>query len=57
MLDQLWTFMQTLGKGILQGIKQYFDNDLQDQLPLIVFAVVAIGATLLWRIYKKVKNR
>jgi hypothetical protein len=57
MLDQLWTFMQTLGKGILQGFKQYIDNDLQDQLPLIVFAIVAIVAILLLRIYKRIKNR
>ena len=57
MLDQLWIFMQTLGKGILQGFKQYIDNDLQDQLPLIVFAAVAIGTILFWRIYKKIKNR
>ena len=49
--------MQTLGKGILQGFKQYIDNDLQDQLPLIVFAIVAIVAILLLRIYKRIKNR
>ena len=57
MLDQLWTFIQTLGKGILQGFRQYIDNDLQDQLPLIIFAVVAITAIVLKGIYKKLKNR
>ena len=57
MLDQLWTFIQTLGKGILQGFRQYIDNDLQDQLPLIIFAVVAIAAVVLKGIYKKLKNR
>lgn len=57
MLDQLWTLMQTLGKGILQGFRQYFDNDLQDQLPLIVIAAVVIIAVVLKGIYKKIKNR
>ena len=49
--------MQTLGKGILQGFRQYFDNDLQDQLPLIVIAAVVIIAVVLKGIYKKIKNR
>ena len=57
MLDQLWTFMQTLGKGILQGIRQYIDNDMKDQLPLIVIAAVVIIAVVLKGIYKKIKNR
>ena len=57
MLDRLWTLIQTLGHGIIQGFRQYIDNDLKDQLPLIIFAAVAIGAILLWRIYKKLKNR
>ena len=57
MLDRLWTLIQTLGHGILQGFKQYIDNDLSDQLPLVIFAAVAIVATLLWRMYKKFKNR
>ena len=57
MLDQLWTLMQTLGKGILQGIRQYIDNDLKDQLPLIIIAAVVIAAVLLKRIYQKIKNK
>ena len=57
MLDQLWTLMQTLGKGILQGIRQYIDNDMKDQLPLIVIAAVVIIAVVWKGIYKKIKNR
>jgi len=57
MMLAVWTFMQTLGKGILQGVKQFISNDLQDYVPQFVFAVVAIAGMLLLRIYKRIKNR
>ena len=28
-------FMQTLGKGIMQGINQFIDNDLHNYIPLL----------------------
>ena len=27
-------FMQTIGKGIIQGVKQYIDNDLSSYVPV-----------------------
>ena len=56
-MEKVWTFMQTMGKGIVQGTKQYLNNDLKDQLPLIIFAAVLIAAVLLKKYYKKIKNR
>ena len=57
MLDQLWTFMQTLGKGVIQGTKQYIDNDLQDYLPLFLFAAIAIIFTLVKKFIRKNKSK
>ncbi|MBQ8948912.1 MAG: hypothetical protein IJ059_03895 [Prevotella sp.] len=56
-MEQAWTFIRTLGKGVVQGIRQYIDNDLQDQLPLIVIAAVLIVAMLLSRIIRKINNK
>ena len=56
-MEKVWTFMQTMGKGIVQGTKQYLNNDLKDQLPLIIFAAVLIAAVLLKRYYKKNKKQ
>ena len=57
MMDTVWTFMQTLGKGILQGVKQFISNDLQDYVPLFIFAAIFIIATLFQKIFKKNKKR
>ena len=34
--------MQTIGKGIMQGINQFIDNDLQNYVPLFVIAAVVL---------------
>ena len=57
MMDTVWTFMQTLGKGILQGVKQFISNDLQDYVPLFILAAIFIIATVFQKIIKKIKNR
>ena len=47
-MEQIWTFFQTLGKGIVQGIKQFVTNDLGNYVPLFIFAaIVLIGSLLL----------
>ena len=40
-------FLETIGKGILQGIKQFIDNDLQGFLPLFVIAAILLLVVLL----------
>ena len=37
-------FFQTLGKGIVQGFRQYITNDLSSYIPLFVIAAVLIIA-------------
>ncbi len=56
MMETIWTFVQTLGKGIIQGVKQFISNDLQDYVPLFILAALFIIATLFQKIIKK-KNR
>ena len=46
-------FMQTLGKGIMQGINQFIDNDLHNFIPLFIFAAVLIAGSYLWYLIKK----
>ena len=48
--------MQTIGKGIMQGINQFIDNDLQNYVPLFVFAAIVIIGSLLLRIIRKYKH-
>ncbi|MBQ8989746.1 MAG: hypothetical protein IJ067_08655 [Prevotella sp.] len=57
MIERIWTLIVTLCKGFAQGVRQYIDNDLQDQLPLMIFAAVLIVGSLLIRMIKKIKNR
>ena len=56
MMETIWTFVQTLGKGIIQGVKQFISNDLQDYMPLFILAALFIIATLFQKIIKN-KNR
>ena len=56
MMETILTFVQTLGKGIIQGVKQFISNDLQDYVPLFILAALFIIATLFQKIIKK-KNR
>ena len=57
MIDQIWTFIQTLCKGTVQGVTQFVSNDLQDYIPLFIFAGVAIVIKLLVGIIKKIKTK
>ena len=57
MIERLWTLTQTLYKGFVQGVCQYIDNDLQDQIPLMVIAAVLIVGTMILRIIRNFKNR
>ena len=57
MMERIWTFMQTLGKGIIQGTKQYIDNDLQNYVPLFIFAAVALAAFFIKKIIQKIKTK
>ena len=55
-MEQIWTFIQTLGKGIVQGFNQYVDNDLRDYVPLFVIAAVLIVFVLLKKGIERFKN-
>jgi hypothetical protein len=57
MIEQAWTFIQTLCKGTVQGVSQYIDNDLKDYIPLFLFAAVALIARLCVVIYRKLKSK
>lgn len=57
MIEQTWTFIQTLCKGTVQGVSQYIDNDLKDYIPLFLFAAVALIARLFVVIYRKLKSK
>jgi len=55
-MDQIWTFFQTLGKGVVQGIKQFVTNDLENYVPLFIFAAVILIGSLLLKIIRKYKH-
>jgi hypothetical protein len=55
-MEQIWTFIQTLGKGIVQGFNQYVDNDLRDHIPLFVIAAVLLLFVLVKKIIERFKN-
>ena len=57
MMEQLWTFIRTLCKGTVQGVNQFIDNDLQDYVPLFIFAAIVVLFTLLKGIIRKIKNK
>ena len=56
-MDQIWTFIQTLCKGTIQGVSQFISNDLMDYIPLFLFAGVALIARLFVVIYRKIKSK
>lgn len=37
-------FIQTLGKGIVQGVRQFITNDLSSYVPLFILAAIIIIA-------------
>ena len=50
-------FMQTLGKGIMQGFNQFIDNDLQTFMPLFVIAAVALAIFFIKKIIQIIKAK
>lgn len=56
-MEQIWTFFQTLGKGVVQGIKQFVTNDLENYVPLFIFAAIVLIGSLLLRIIRKYKHK
>ena len=50
-------FMQTLGKGIMQGFNQFIDNDLQNYMPLFVIAAVVLAVFLIKKIIQIIKTK
>ena len=50
-------FMQTLGRGIMQGFNQFIDNDLQTYMPLFVIAAVVLAGFLIKKIIQKIKTK
>ena len=57
MMDQIWTFFQTLGKGIVQGFRQYIDNDLHNYIPLFVIAAVILLFVYIKKGFEKFKHK
>ena len=55
-MEKIWTFFQTLGKGIVQGIKQFVTNDLGNYVPLFIFAAIVLIGSLLLKIIRKYKH-
>ena len=56
MMEQIWTFIQTLCKGVIEGVKQYIDNDVQDHVTLLIFAALVVVVFLIMKIIKKKKQ-
>ena len=50
-------FLQTLGKGVMQGFNQFIDNDLQDFMPLFVIAAVALAVFLIKKIIQEIRTK
>ena len=52
-MESIWTFIQTLGNGIVQGFNQFVANDLKSYVPLFIFAGVLIVISQIWKIIRK----
>ncbi len=50
-------FMQTIGKGIIQGVKQYIDNDLSIYVPFFIISLVILIVSLLLKLIRKYKSK
>lgn len=50
-------FMQTIGKGIIQGVKQYIDNDLSSYVLFFIIALVILVGSQVMRIIRKYKSK
>ena len=49
--------IQTLAKGVIQGVKQFIANDLETYLPLFVIAGVMIVFSLAKDLIRKLRNK
>ena len=49
--------IQTLAKGVIQGVKQFITNDLESYLPLFIIAGVLIVFVLLKDLIQKIRNK
>ena len=56
-MEQIWTFILTLAKGVKQGINQYITNDLESYVPFFIFASVVLVGSQLWKLIQKFKNK
>ena len=56
-MEQIWTFIKALAKGIRQGLDQFISNDLHNFVPLFIVAAVIIVVVLLKRIIGKFKTK
>jgi hypothetical protein len=56
-MEQIWNFIKTLSKGIVQGINQFISNDLQSYIPFFIIAAVIIVAALLKGIIGKFNKK
>ena len=45
-------YMQTVGKGIIQGVRQYIDNDLENYIAFFIFSAIFLIASLIWKMFK-----
>ena len=56
MMDQIWTFIQTVVKGVKQGTMQYIENDLESYMPYFIVSAVILVYALLKRLIQKIKT-
>ena len=56
MMEQIWTFIQTVVKGVNQGTMQYIENDLESYMPYFIVSAVILVYALLKRLIQKIKT-
>ena len=56
MMEQIWTFIKSVSKGIVQGFGQFIDNDLKDYVPLFIIAAVLILFACLKKVIEKFRK-
>ena len=56
MMEQIWTFIQTVVKGVKQGTMQYIENDLESYMPYFIVSAVILVYALLKRLIQKIKT-
>lgn len=56
MMEQIWTFIQTIVKGVKQGTMQYIENDLESYMPYFIVSAVILVYALLKRLIQKIKT-